>query len=108
MVQWFTNRPQSVFRQPVLIVTGLLCLVAALLGLWLGAEQAAISESDVINAAVARWSSETGRTDTSSCIARAPGEENVWLEVRCGMGDDRQIYRFDLRGRLLPQAGPQT
>ena len=102
------NRQQSVLTRHVLIVTAVLCLVAAILGLRLGAEKAAITESDLIDAAVARWMSETGERDVSSCIGRAPDDSDVWLEVRCGMGQSKRIYRFDGKGNLLTEAEPST
>ncbi|MEM6385705.1 MAG: hypothetical protein AAF718_05660 [Pseudomonadota bacterium] len=91
----------------VLIVTAILCLVAGGLGLWLGYRNATLSESDVITAAAARWSSETGIRDLTSCVAIA-GTGEVWLEVTCGMEETKRRYAFDRKGRLLKQAGPDV
>jgi|GEM_PF-6498418 hypothetical protein len=91
---------QSVPAKPVLIVTGGLCLVAALLGLRLGAVNLSMTESDVIDSAVNRWQAETGEVDTTTCIGRALVEEEMWLEVRCGTGSSVRTYRFDERGKL--------
>ncbi len=88
----------------VLIVTAILCLLAGGLGLWLGLKDASLTESDVIAAAAARWSSETGIRDLSSCIAVA-GTGEVWLEVTCGMEESKRRYAFDRRGKLIESAG---
>ena len=92
----------------VLIVTCILCLIAGGLGLWLGYRNASLSESDVIEAAAARWSSETGQSDLTSCVAYAGTHGDVWLEVTCGMEEDKRTYAFDRRGALIAQAGPDT
>ncbi len=88
----------------VLIVTAILCLLAGGLGLWLGLKDASLTESDVIAAAAARWSSETGIRDLSSCVAVA-GAGEVWLEVTCGMEESKRRYAFDRRGKLIESAG---
>lgn len=92
----------------VLIVTAILCLLAGGLGLWLGYERISLSESDVIAAAAARWSMETGETDLTSCVAWAGSEGDVWLEVTCGMDEMRRNYVFDRNGQLIERAGPET
>lgn len=92
----------------VLIVTAILCLLAGGLGLWLGYERISLSESDVIAAAAARWSAETGQTDLTSCVAWARSEGDVWLEVTCGMNEFKRRYLFDDKGNLIDQTGPET
>lgn len=92
----------------VLIATAILCLLAGGLGLWLGVERISLSESDVIAAAAARWSAETGQTDLTSCVAWARLEVDVWLEVTCGMNDLKRSYLFDEQGTLVDVAGPAT
>lgn len=92
----------------VLIVTGVLCLLAGGLGLWLGMLDARKSETDIINSAAALWSAETGVTDVTSCLAWARPDGMVWLEVRCGMDGTKRTYRFDRDGRLIRQAVPEA
>lgn len=92
----------------VLIVTAILCLLAGGLGLWLGIETSSLTESDVIEAAAARWSSETGIRDLTSCVAWARSEGEVWLEVTCGMEETKRRYVFDRRGNLIEDGGPET
>ncbi len=92
----------------VLIVTVILCLVAGGLGLWLGMLDAHKSETDIINAAAALWSAETGVTDVTSCLAWAGSDGMVWLEVRCGMNETKRTYRFDHDGRLIRQMAPEA
>lgn len=89
----------------VLIVTMILCLVAGGLGLWLGIKNTSLTESEVITAAAARWSSETGISDLSTCVAWTPPEAEVWLEVTCGMDDTKRRYAFDHLGNLIDQGG---
>jgi hypothetical protein len=91
-----------------LIVTAILCLLAGGLGLWLGYERISLSESDVIAAAAARWSAETGQTDLTSCVAWTRPEGNVWLEVTCGMDDLKRSYLFDETGNPIDVGGPAT
>ena len=91
----------------VLIVTAILCLLAGGLGLWLGIESAALNESDVIEAAAARWSAETGKSDLTSCVAWSHATGDVWLEVTCGMDEQRRRYRFDHEGDPIPER-PET
>ena len=92
----------------VLIVTAILCLLAGGLGLRLGVERISLTESDVIAAAAARWSAETGQTDFTSCVAWARPEGDVWLEVTCGMDDLKRRYVFDDWGNLVESMGPET
>ncbi len=92
----------------VLIVTAVLCLLAGGLGLWLGMLDTRRSETDIINAAAALWSAETGVTDVTSCLAWARPDGTVWLEVRCGMEDTERTYRFDWKGRLIRQMVPEA
>ncbi|MEL7150905.1 MAG: hypothetical protein AAGK71_09235 [Pseudomonadota bacterium] len=89
----------------VLIVTTILCLLAGGLGLWLGYERVSLTESDVIAAAAARWSSDTGQSDLSTCVAYAGTDANVWLEVTCGMEETKRQYAFDRRGNLITRSG---
>lgn len=91
----------------VLIVTAFLCLLAGGLGLWLGLKDASLTESDVIAAAAARWSSETGERDLSTCVAYA-GAGAIWLEVTCGMEESKRRYAFDRLGNLIEGGGPNT
>lgn len=92
----------------VLIVTTILCLLAGGLGLWLGVERVSLTESDVIAAAAARWSSETGQSDLSTCVAYAGATADVWLEVTCGMEETKRRYAFDRYGALITQGGQDT
>ena len=94
--------------RPVLRATLVLCLLAAGLGFWLGAKDLRVTESDVIDAAVALWVSETGDDDVSTCVAYAPPMRDVWLEVRCGMGDTKRVYVFDDDGDLKRNTGPEA
>lgn len=91
----------------VLIVTAALCLFSGSMGLWLGLSGSGMSESDVIEAAAARWTAETGNTDFTSCVAWPHREGSVWLEVSCGIGDGQKSYRFDRKGELVPDR-PET
>lgn len=90
----------------VLIVTAILCLLAGGLGLWLGYERISVTESDVIAAAAARWSSETGQSDLSTCVAYAGLTRDVWLEVTCGMEENKRRYAFDRQGDMISSEGP--
>ena len=92
----------------VLIVTAILCLLAGGLGLWLGLKDASLTESDVIAAAAARWSSETGQSDFTTCVAYAGLAREVWLEVTCGMEETKRRYAFDRQGELIAGGGPDT
>lgn len=66
------------------------------------------SETDIINAAAALWSAETGVTDVTSCLAWADPEGMFWLEVRCGMNETKRTYRFDGKGRLIREMVPEA
>ena len=92
----------------VLIVTAILCLLSGGLGLWLGYERISITESDVIAAAAARWSSETGESDLTTCVAYAGLTRDVWLEVTCGMEENKRRYAFDRQGELIEGEGSDT
>ena len=92
----------------VLIVTSILCLLSGGLGLWLGYERFSLTESDVIAAAAARWSADTGVSDLSSCIAYARPEGDVWLELTCGMDDLKRRYVFDHGGNLIGSSEADT
>ncbi|MEM7752327.1 MAG: hypothetical protein AAF230_02875 [Pseudomonadota bacterium] len=89
-------------------MTTILCLLAGGLGLWLGLKDASLTESDVIAAAAARWSSDTGQSDLSTCVAFAGTNGNVWLEVTCGMEETKRRYAFDRQGKLVEQTRPDT
>ncbi|MEO0391116.1 MAG: hypothetical protein AAF218_09275, partial [Pseudomonadota bacterium] len=75
-----------------------LCLLAALSGLWLGLRSQPLDESAAIVAAVERYVAETGGAATD-CVA-VPGKD-VWLEVLC----DRARYVVRRDGTILRQ-GP--
>jgi len=82
------------------VVLGL-CLVAAALGLWLGAGREPLDESAAIVAVVGRYVEETGGLETE-CVAR-PGQ-GVWLEVICA----RARYTVTRRGVVTRLSGPQA
>jgi hypothetical protein len=71
-------------------------------------KDASLTESDVIAAAAARWSSETGISDHATCVAYAGDRGDVWLEVTCGMEESKRRYAFDRRGDLIEKTGPDT
>ncbi|MEM9427655.1 MAG: hypothetical protein AAGA06_13240 [Pseudomonadota bacterium] len=89
-------------------MTVILCLLAGGLGLWLGLKDASLTESDVIAAAAARWSSETGQSDHTTCVAYAGTNADIWLEVTCGMEETKRRYAFDRNGRLVAQTDSDT
>ena len=84
----------------VVVVTSVLCLVAAAMGLWMG-RASSVTETDVILAGSARYVSETGGSP-DECVG-VPGLGDVWIEVRCGAAGELRTYAFDDRGQLVPQ-----
>ena len=92
---------QVLSRRRVIIVTGALCLVAAVLGLAAG-QRGMPSETQVIEAGAAIYVSETSGLATD-CVG-LPGEGDVWISVICGDGEDRRTYLFDRRGGRIASA----
>lgn len=76
----------------MVLVTVVLCLVAAGLGYTLGRLP---SESDVIEAGAALYVAETGGARTD--CAAIPSDV-AWIEVHCGQGDMKRAYGFSRRG----------
>ena len=90
----------------VLIVIGTLAVVAAVLGLAAG-QNVRVTETQVIDAGAAIYTTETGGT-RKDCVG-LPGHGEVWIEVRCGDAGAIITYLFDERGRRLrPQEEPRT
>ena len=95
--------PASVLR----IVIVLVC-VAAMLGYWLGQRQAALSETDVINAVADRYVSETGG-QRHDCVARPDARDGIWVVINCGTASSINQYLVDHQGRLVSPGGmPET
>lgn len=84
--------------KPVVVATGVLCVLAAGLGLYAGQRP---SESDVIQAGAARYVAETGQPMTD-CVGLP--SDRAWIEVHCGTGLERRVYAFTRRGALQPLA----
>ena len=83
-----------------------LCAVAAAVGFWLGQSPRAVSETDAINGAAARYVADTGG-DPSDCVA-IPGEGAVWIIVNCGSASSVAQYYLDRSGQLMRPPGPST
>lgn len=74
----------------------------------LGQTKAGKSETDVIEAAVARWAAETGSFETSTCFGWTRFEGEIWMEVSCGKNETKRTYVFDHAGNLIRELGPKT
>ena len=86
----------------------ILAALAAALGLPAGWHVATLTETDIIDAAAARYVRDHGGAP-AECVAR-PGTPPVWIEVLCGTPRLRAIYQADRFGFLtgLPPADPAT
>lgn len=95
------------FRSFVLLAGVLACAVA-LAGFIIGWRVSTLTESDVIEAAAARYVADH-KGAPEQCEAR-PGTPPVWITVLCGSPDVTAIYQSDRFGRLTesPAASPQT
>ncbi|EPX80442.1 hypothetical protein [Salipiger mucosus] len=79
----------------------LLAAVAAVLALRAGREAAELSETDVIEAMVARYLDEGGDdAQRSDCTGR-PGTAPAWVVVTCAGEAETLRYAVDRAGRLL-------
>lgn len=93
----------------VVLVAGGLCLVALVAGLRLGAGQAGLSETQVINAYAARYVAETNGALTD--CAAVPGQGSVWMVIRCGTpGPSGRVFEVGRNGALVnaEPEGPST
>ncbi|NNF73342.1 MAG: hypothetical protein HKN02_14260 [Rhodobacteraceae bacterium] len=89
--------------RPVVLSAGVLALLAAVLGVMMGTRQAALSETEVINAYAARYVAETGGVPTD--CAAVPGRGEVWLIIRGGgAGLSGRVFEVDTRGALVAAA----
>lgn len=94
-------------RQVLLTVSGLVMMAAAG-GLYLGRQQAALSETEVINAIADHYVAETGGAH-SDCVARPAEDVGAWLVISCGTASSISQYWVDRTGRLVtPTAGPDA
>jgi len=85
-------------RQRVIFVTGTLCIIAAAIGFSAG-QRGMPSETDVINAGVTLYLSETDGS-AEDCVG-IPGDGEVWISVLCSDAVEERTYLFDRWGRRL-------
>ena len=83
-------------------IAGLAALsgIAALGGLLWGRAHLLPTETEVINATVARYMAETGGA-ASDCYARPGPEAGAWITVYCEGAAGRFAYPLDRRGRQI-------
>ena len=86
------------------IPLGALCLMAAVLGFWMGSARP--DENEAIARVAAHYQSEVPEAEALACAAR-PGEGRVWLVVGCGVpgSPERRVYTLDRAGELLIPSG---
>ncbi|MEM9477253.1 MAG: hypothetical protein AAFY77_03550 [Pseudomonadota bacterium] len=96
-------------RRPVTWIVGLLCLVAAALGLRLGLTQSRMDDAALIERAAEAYQRETGGARTD--CAAVPGQDAaIRLEVRCGAGTAIRVFTVDHLGQVARVTGdaPET
>ena len=86
----------------VLLTTGALVALAAVLGFKAGQRWQPLDETHVISRIAQHYVSET-RGQATDCVA-VPGQGKVWIKITCGS----RTYNVDARGHLMPRKGPST
>ena len=84
-----------------------LCALAAGAGLVWGRASLLPTETEAINAIVARYVAETGGA-AADCYARPGPDGRAWITVYCDGAAGRFAYPLDRRGRAVPSDGDRA